>query len=85
MGRSWARSGSLFWLPLFVDASGDGVLGYRSGAQYLWGPELRSVYREQLAPREPGNGLMGNTLFFRARDIGKPIPYNNGLGRGDSY
>jgi hypothetical protein len=62
--------------PLFIDASGDGVLGYRSGAQFLWGPELQSEYHEQLAPREPGTGLMGNTLFFRARDVGKPIPYS---------
>ncbi len=62
--------------PLFIDASGDGVLGYRSGAQFHWGPELQSEYHEQLAPREPGTGLMGNTLFFRARDVGKPIAYN---------
>jgi FAD dependent oxidoreductase len=62
--------------PLFIDASGDGVLGYRSGAQFQWGPELQSEYHEQLAPLEPGTGLMGNTLFFRARDIGKPIQYN---------
>jgi hypothetical protein len=62
--------------PLFIDASGDGVLGYRSGAQFLWGPELQSEYHEQLAPPEPGTGLMGNTLFFRARDVGKPISYN---------
>jgi hypothetical protein len=62
--------------PLFIDASGDGVLGYRAGAQFQWGPELQSQYHEQLAPVEPGTGLMGNTLFFRARDIGKPIQYN---------
>jgi hypothetical protein len=61
--------------PLFIDASGDGVLGYRAGAQFQWGPELQSQYREQLAPREPGTGLMGNTLFFRARDTGKPMQY----------
>ncbi len=62
--------------PLFIDATGDGVLGYRSGAEFHWGPELQSEYHEQLAPLEPGTGLMGNTLFFRARDIGKPIQYN---------
>jgi hypothetical protein len=62
--------------PLFIDASGDGVLGYRAGAQFHWGPELQSEYHEQLAPLDPGTGLMGNTLFFRARDIGKPIQYN---------
>jgi hypothetical protein len=62
--------------PLFIDASGDGVLGFRAGAQFQWGPEPQSQYREALAPVKPSGGLMGNTLFFRARDTGKPITYN---------
>lgn len=61
--------------PLFVDATGDGVLGFRAGADFTWGPEARSVYNETLAPVEPGKGLMGNTLFFRARDTGRPVSF----------
>lgn len=59
----------------FIDATGDGVLGYRAGAEFLWGPESRSKFNEQLAPVEPGKGLMGNTLFFRARDTGRPATF----------
>lgn len=61
--------------PLFIDATGDGVLGYRAGADFHWGIEVRSEFNEQLAPTEPTKGLMGNTLFFRARDTGHAMPF----------
>ncbi|HVU47435.1 MAG TPA: FAD-dependent oxidoreductase [Terracidiphilus sp.] len=59
--------------PLFIDATGDGVLGFRAGADFRWGKEVRSEFHEALAPTEPASGLMGNTLFFRARDTGHPV------------
>lgn len=61
--------------PLFVDATGDGVLGFRAGADFQWGKEIRSKYNEHLAPVEPTDGVMGNTLFFRARDTGRPVTF----------
>lgn len=61
--------------PIFIDATGDGVLGFRAGAEFHWGPEVRSEYGEQLAPKEPTDSLMGNTLFYRARDTGKPVEF----------
>jgi hypothetical protein len=61
--------------PLWVDASGDGVLVYRSGAEFRWGIEARSEYQEFLAPEKASDGLMGNTLFFRARDTGRPAQF----------
>ena len=69
------EKGFVFEAPLFVDATGDGVLLYRSGADFRWGKEVRSEYNEALAPSQPSNALMGNTLFFRARDAGKPITF----------
>src|SRR5262249_1870594 len=57
--------------PLFVDASGDGYLGYRAGADFLWGPDARSAFNEPLAPEAPDSGVMGNTQFFTAIDAGK--------------
>ncbi|MDQ3439499.1 MAG: FAD-dependent oxidoreductase, partial [Planctomycetota bacterium] len=38
--------------PLFVDASGDGMLGYRAGADFRWGREGRDEYGEPLAPEK---------------------------------
>ncbi len=61
--------------PLFVDASGDGVLAYRAGAEFRWGREAQSEYHEPLAPQQASDKLMGNTLFFRARDTGRPVPF----------
>ncbi len=62
--------------PLFIDATGDGVLGFRAGADFHWGPEAQAEYRERLAPKKTSNALMGNTLFFRARDAGRPVPFS---------
>lgn len=61
--------------PLFVDASGDGNLGYLAGADYKWGREGKGAFNESLAPDEPDEKVMGNTLFFTARDTGKPVPF----------
>lgn len=61
--------------PLFVDATGIGVLGFRAGAEFRWGKELRSEFNEYLAPTTPDDGFMGNTLFFRARDTGSPVNF----------
>lgn len=61
--------------PLFIDATGDGVLGYRAGAEFHWGQETRHEFGEALAPEQPNAGVMGNTLFFRARDAGRPVPF----------
>ncbi len=69
------EKGFILDAPLFIDASGDGVLGYRAGAEFHWGCEARSEYGEHLAPAERNENLMGNTLFFRARDTGKPIEF----------
>jgi len=61
--------------PLFVDATGDGVLGYRAGADFRWGREGRDEYGEPLAPEKADEKVMGNTLFYRAVDTGKPVPF----------
>src|SRR5262249_20772027 len=56
--------------------TGDGMLAYQAGADYRWGVEARAEHNESQAPekalREPP---MGNTLFFRARDTGSPVPF----------
>lgn len=61
--------------PLFVDCTGDGVLGYRAGADFRWGREAKSEYNESLAPDQADEKVMGNTLFFRAYNTGHPVPF----------
>jgi len=72
-----AGSGLTLTIPadLFIDASGDGVVGVGAGVPWIMGPEARSVYGESFAPEEPDNFVMGNTLTFRARDVGYEVEY----------
>lgn len=60
---------------IFVDATGDGTLSYLAGAGYMCGREGKSVFDERFAPDESDNVTMGNTLLFKAVDIGKSVPF----------
>ena len=61
-----------FEAPLFVDATGDGWIGYWAGAEYSYGRE--SVYKygeawdkwgELWSPEEPDNAVMGSSILWR--------------------
>jgi hypothetical protein len=60
---------------LFIDATGMGTLGYLAGADYYWGREGRAALNEPLQPEEPDEETMGNTMYFRARDVHRPIGF----------
>jgi hypothetical protein len=60
---------------LFVDATGDGVVGVMAGVPFRIGSEGRGEYGETLAPAEPTTWTLGSSLYFRARDCGRPMPY----------
>ncbi|MBC7329470.1 FAD-dependent oxidoreductase [bacterium] len=59
----------------FLDASGDGTLAFSVGAEFRMGREGKKEFGEELAPDEPDNGIMGNSLMFLVRDCGKPVPF----------
>ena len=61
--------------PLFADTTGNGTLGYYAGAEYRQGSESKSETNEIDAPDEPNNERMGNTIFFRARNMGHPVKF----------
>lgn len=61
--------------PLFCDASGDGILGYLTGAAYRMGAEAASEFGEGLAKPEATHELLGDSLYFYSRDTGKPVEY----------
>lgn len=60
---------------LFLDATGDGVLGAKAGAEYRIGRENSSQYGESLAPEKEDPYTMGNSLMFKARDMGHEVPF----------
>jgi len=64
-----------FTAPIFVDSTGNGTLGYYAGAEYRQGSEAKAETGEIDAPEEGNNERMGNTIFFRARDMGHPVKF----------
>ncbi|WP_077341177.1 FAD-dependent oxidoreductase [Pseudocolwellia agarivorans] len=61
--------------PLFCDASGDGILGFMSGAPFVIGAESKNEFDEKMAPDEEQTELLGHTLFFYSKDVGKPVDF----------
>lgn len=59
----------------FVDATGDGTVGALAGAECRFGREARSEFNESLAPATADLKTQGSSLMFRARDVGKPVPF----------
>jgi len=61
--------------PLFADCTGNGTLAAFVGAEYRTGSEGRSEHNEPDAPEEANNHRMGNTLLFKAVDMGRPVKF----------
>jgi len=59
----------------FIDATGDGTLGFSSGAEFRIGREGKDEFGEELAPEKKDMGVMGNSLLFLVKDIGEPVKY----------
>jgi hypothetical protein len=61
--------------PLFCDASGDGVVGFLSGAAFRMGAESKEEFGELFAPSAEYGELLGHSIYFYTKDIGKPISF----------
>ncbi|RDB07270.1 FAD-dependent oxidoreductase [Runella aurantiaca] len=61
--------------PLFCDASGDGILGFLSGAAFRMGAESKEEFGEKFAPSKEYGELLGHSLYFYSKDVGKPINF----------
>ena len=61
--------------PLFCDASGDGIVGFLSGAAFRIGIESQNEFGELLAPAEEHRDLLGHSIFFYTRDTGRPVRF----------
>lgn len=59
----------------FVDATGDGWIGYWAGAEYMIGAETQDKFNESLAAEElPGKdynlkGMMGASIYFYSKEL----------------
>ncbi len=61
--------------PLFCDASGDGIVGFLSGAAFRMGAESSDEFDEKFAPTKEYGELLGHSLYFYSKDTGKPVKY----------
>jgi len=61
--------------PLFCDASGDGIVGFLSGAAFRMGAESRDEFGELLAPDHGYGSLLGHSLYFYTKDVGRPVKF----------
>ena len=61
--------------PLFVDASGDGIVGFLAGAAFRIGAEARSEFGELFAPEKASSELLGHTIYFYSKDTGRPVRF----------
>ena len=61
--------------PLFCDASGDGILGFLSGAAFRMGAESKEEFGEKFAPTKEYGELLGHSLYFYSKDTGKPVKF----------
>ena len=61
------------YAPVFVDATGNGTLGY-AGAEYRKGSEPQSEL-ENCMPQQPNNYRMGNSILLKAKDMGHPVKF----------
>jgi len=57
----------------FADCSGDAVLAYLAGCDYLTGQEAASQFGETLAPPVATTNTMGNTILFQTEEL--PTPF----------
>ncbi|RCX21684.1 FAD dependent oxidoreductase [Fontibacillus phaseoli] len=60
---------------LFLDCTGDGLVGALAGAKYRIGRESRAEFNEPWAPEAADDITLGSTLLFYTKDAGEPVRF----------
>ncbi|QSF45321.1 FAD-dependent oxidoreductase [Paenibacillus tianjinensis] len=64
-----------FESPVFLDCTGDGLIGFLAGAKFRIGREARHEYNEEWAPETADDITLGSTLLFYTKDAGYPVRF----------
>ena len=59
----------------FCDASGDGIVAEKAGAEYRLGREAKSEFNESLAPDEADDKVMGSCILFTTKESDAPVTF----------
>lgn len=71
-----------FRAPIFIDATGDGWLGYWAGAEHRYGREAHSEFGEAWdkhgdlwSPEKPDNRVMGSSVLWNSQKTDEPSSF----------
>lgn len=64
-----------FESSMYIDCTGDGLVGFLAGAKYRIGREAKEEYNEDWAPEMADDITLGSTLLFYTKDAGMPVKY----------
>lgn len=65
----------VFESPVYLDCTGDGLIGFLAGAKFRIGREARHEYNEEWAPVLADDITLGSTLLFYTKDAGHPVRF----------
>ncbi len=64
-----------FESAIYMDCTGDGLIGFLAGAEFRIGREARDVYNEEWAPEIADEITLGSTMLFYSKDAGQPVKF----------
>lgn len=65
-----------FESEVFLDCTGDGLVGFLAGAKFRIGREAREEFQEEWAPEIADDITLGSTMLFYTKDVGHPVKYH---------
>ncbi|MFR9617775.1 MAG: FAD-dependent oxidoreductase, partial [Rikenellaceae bacterium] len=65
-----------FTAHTYVDASGDGALGYLAGAGFRIGSEDAELHGERFAPDQDYGEVLGHSIFFYSKECAAPVKFH---------
>lgn len=60
---------------IFIDCTGDGTVAAAAGCEWRLGSESKSEFDEPHAPELASLDVMGNSIHFKTKDMGRPVPF----------
>lgn len=64
-----------FESEMYLDCSGDGLIGFLAGAKYRLGREAKHEFHEEWAPETADEIALGSTILFYTKDVGHPVKF----------
>lgn len=64
-----------FESAIFLDCTGDGLVGFLAGAKHRIGREARAEFNEPWAPEVADEITLGSTIFFHTKRSDVPVPF----------